>query len=80
MELGKTDEEMETDPTLSLENLMRFDPDAEDGEFDLVMQVRSQTHNGTIVTARRWWAYRAQFSSSNSRVLPRDLCRCLEHS
>ena len=39
VELGKTDAEMEHDPALSVANLMRFDPDAEDnGEFDLVMQ------------------------------------------
>ena len=39
MELGKTDEEMENDPLLSLSNLMCFDPEAEEGDFDLVMQV-----------------------------------------
>ena len=39
MQLGKSDEEMETDPALSTANLMRFDPDAEEGEFDLIMQV-----------------------------------------
>lgn len=39
VQLGKTDEEMETDPLLSTANLMRFDPLAEEGEFDLIMQV-----------------------------------------
>lgn len=39
VQLGKSDEEMETDPLLSTANLMRFDPDAEEGEFDLIMQV-----------------------------------------
>lgn len=39
VELGKTDEEMESDPALSIANLMHFEPDAEDGDFDLVMQV-----------------------------------------
>lgn len=38
VQLGKSDAEMQTDPLLSLSNLMRFDPDAEDGEFDLVAQ------------------------------------------
>lgn len=38
VELGKSDAEMQTDPLLSVSNLMRFDPDAEAGEFDLVAQ------------------------------------------
>lgn len=32
MELGKTDAEMDSDPSLSMSNLMTFDPDAEDGD------------------------------------------------
>lgn len=39
VELGKTDEEMRWDPELSLSNLMRFDPSAEEGEFELFAQV-----------------------------------------
>lgn len=39
VELGKSVEEMESDPVLSPQNLMRFDPDAEEGDFDLIMQV-----------------------------------------
>ncbi|CAM9739402.1 unnamed protein product [Pylaiella littoralis] len=38
VELGKSDAEMQTDPRLSLSNLMRFDPEAEAGEFALVEQ------------------------------------------
>lgn len=34
-ELGKSDQEMEEDPELSLSNLMRFDQSVEEGEFDL---------------------------------------------
>lgn len=40
VELGKTDEEMASDPLLSMANLMHFEPDAEDGDFDLVLQVK----------------------------------------
>eukprot|EP00903_Cladosiphon_okamuranus_P021060 g19346.t1 len=36
VELGKTDAEMRDDPALSLRNLMKFDPDAETGEFDVL--------------------------------------------
>ncbi|CAN0447768.1 unnamed protein product, partial [Ectocarpus sp. 12 AP-2014] len=32
VELGKTDAEMDSDPALSMSNLMTFDPDAEDGD------------------------------------------------
>lgn len=38
VELGKTDAEMETDPELSMQNLMHFDPDAEGGDFKVVLQ------------------------------------------
>lgn len=38
-ELGKSDEEMEDDPFLSTLNLMRFEPDAEEGDFQLKIQV-----------------------------------------
>lgn len=38
VELGKTDAEMQNDPELSMLNLRNFDPDAEGGDFDLVLQ------------------------------------------
>ncbi|CBJ30153.1 expressed unknown protein [Ectocarpus siliculosus] len=41
VELGKTDAEMNSDPSLSMSNLMTFDPDAEDGDPpELVKQER----------------------------------------
>ncbi|CAM9149759.1 unnamed protein product [Scytosiphon promiscuus] len=38
VELGKTDAEMQNDPELAMLNLRDFDPNAEGGEFDLVLQ------------------------------------------
>ncbi|CAM9659408.1 unnamed protein product [Ectocarpus sp. 4 AP-2014] len=41
VELGKTDAEMDSDPALSMSNLMTFDPDAEDGDPpELIKQER----------------------------------------
>ncbi|CAN0235245.1 unnamed protein product, partial [Ectocarpus sp. 8 AP-2014] len=41
VELGKTDAEMDSDPSLSMSNLMTFDPDAEDGDPpELIKQER----------------------------------------
>lgn len=41
---------MANDPLLSLSNLMRFDPDAEEGDFDLVVQVCVH-HTGIVPLA-----------------------------
>lgn len=67
-ELGKTDEEMDEDLELSPLNLMRFEPQAEEGAFDLVMQVnRYLMHVPCSNIIRRLLLYFAAVPHSLSR-------------